>query len=70
MQDEWNNCYTPPTKETGTDISSTNKSRTDNDNSDNDISESESSLQEEAVLPETDHVNLGCPRKFGYTKIY
>jgi hypothetical protein len=36
----------------------------------NDDDSDDNPLQEEAVLPETDRVNLGCPREFGYTKIY
>jgi hypothetical protein len=50
-------------------LSSTNTSIHNNDSNDN-TSESENSLREEAVLPETDRVNLACPREFGYTKIY
>ena len=77
--------YTHPAKEKDTDISSTSTSKTglhNNDsNSDNDdgISESENSLREEAVLPETDRINLlleidrinlACPHQYGYAKIY
>ena len=80
MQERQSN-YTHPAEEKDTDISLTSTSKSglhNNDsNSDNDdgISESENSLQEEAVLPEADRINLlleidrinlACPHQYGY----
>jgi hypothetical protein len=73
MQDARND-YTSPAEEQDMDMSTSYENsidNNDNDNdNDNDMSESETSLQEEAVLPETDRINLACPGEFGYTKIY
>jgi hypothetical protein len=82
---EGQNDYNHPAKEKDTDISSTSTSHSgvhsDDSNTDNDddISKLEKSLREEAVLPETDRIdllleidciNLACPRQYGYAKIY
>jgi hypothetical protein len=73
MADGCNKDHNTDAQEIGIDISSicnsnvTNEDhRDDPDNS----SESENSLQEEAILPETDHLNLAGLQEFGYTKIY
>ena len=64
MEDEQNH-YNLAVEDESTDISLTSKSRNDSG-----ISESENSLLEEAVFPATDHLQVACPREFGYTKIY
>jgi hypothetical protein len=62
MQDEPDNCSNSSVEETSTDVSSAYESSVHD--------EEEEDAREEAILSETDRVNLAYPREFGYTKIY
>jgi hypothetical protein len=67
MEDRKDNYQTAFAEEESSDVSSWLRG---NHGDDDEISESDNSLQEEAVLHETDHIDLACSREFGYSKLY
>jgi hypothetical protein len=72
MSDGWND-YNIVAQGKGADVSSSYDSSVDKDDQDEDeqdISQSENSFRQEAVLPESDHLNVSGLPEFGYTKIY
>jgi hypothetical protein len=62
MQDEPDNCSNSSVEETSADVSSAYESSVHD--------EEEEDAREEAILSETDRVNLACPREFGHTKTH